>query len=260
MKADRMTGKTVVVTGASSGIGRATALAFAAGGANLVLAARREDALGEVQEEVRALGVESLVVPTDVSERIQVKRLVQSSMDRFGKVDVFIVNAGMYFRRPIRDLTVEDVETVMAVNFYGALHCILGVIPHMLDQRSGHIVVVSSMDAKKGIPPDGAYVASKSAIAGLAEVLRQEMAGTGVHVSTIFPGRIDTPMIADVRVPFISPKVSPALVADAIVNAVLQNRAEVLVPYLGSRTLQLANVLSCGLGDRLVRLLRLGGI
>ena len=259
LKAYELRAKSIVVTGASSGIGRATAIAFARRGAKVVLAARRQEALEEVQQEARALGVETLVMPTDVSDRTQVKALVDASLSRFGTIDVFVANAGMYLRCPVRDLTVERVEHVMAVNFYGCLHSLVEVLPHMIARRSGHIVVVASMDGKKGIPPDGAYVASKFAISGLAEVLRQELHGTGVHLSTIFPGRVDTPMIADVRVPFISPKIPPERVADAIVRAVLKQKAEVLVPRLGSKTLILANALSPGIADRLVKRLRLGG-
>lgn len=260
MKAKELEAKSVVVTGASSGIGRATAIAFARRGANVVLAARSQQALEQVQQEARVWNVETLVVPTDISDREQVRALVDASLGRFGKIDVFVANAGTYFRCPVQDLTVEHVECVMAVNFYGCLYSILEVLPHMLALGEGHIVVVASVDGKKGIPPDGAYVASKFAVSGLADVLRQELHGTGVHLSTIFPGRIDTPMIADVRVPSISPKIPPERVADAIVRAVLKQKAEVLVPRLSSKTLILVNTLSPGMADRMVRRLHLGGL
>ncbi len=260
MKAKELEAKSVVITGASSGIGRATAIAFARKGANVVLAARRQQALEEVQEEARALNVETLVVPTDISDRTQVKALVEAALGRFGKIDVFVANAGTYLRCPVQDLTVEHVECVMAVNFYGCLYSILEVLPHMLAVGAGHVVVVASVDGKKGIPPDGAYVASKFAITGLADVLRQELHGTGVHLSTIFPGRVDTPMIADVQVPFISPKIPPERVADAIVRAVLKQKAEVLVPRLNAKTLILVNTLSPSIADRFVRRLQLGGL
>ena len=250
--------KVVVVTGASSGIGRATVLAFARRGAHVVLAARRQEELEGVAQEARGSGVEALVVPTDVSDRSHARALIQATLDRFGKIDILVANAGTYLRCPVSDLTREDVERVMAVNFYGCLHPILEVLPHMLERGSGHIVAMSSMDGKKGIPPDGAYVASKFAIAGLAEVLRQELRGSGVHVATVFPARIDTPMIADVQVPLITPKFSPEKVADAIVRGVLKNRAEIVVPR-SSRSLILVNAISPGLADRLVRLLHLGG-
>jgi len=251
--------KTVVVTGASSGIGRATAIAFGRRGANVVLAARREQALEEVRQALQALGAEILVVPTDVSDPAQVKNLVDASLERFGSIDVFVANAGTYLRCPCRDLTVEDVEQVMAVNFHGSVRCLLEVLPHMLQRGEGHLVVVSSVDGKKGIPPDGAYVASKFALTGFADVLRQELRGTGVHVSTILPGRIDTPMIADLEVPSVSAKVPPERVAEAIVRAVVKRKAEVLVP-LGSKTLLIMNTVSPRAGDWLVRHLHLEGV
>ncbi|OFW59949.1 MAG: hypothetical protein A2133_05235 [Actinobacteria bacterium RBG_16_64_13] len=259
MKANELRAKAVVVTGASSGIGRATAVAFARKGAHLVLAARRQQALEDVEKQARTFGAETLVVPTDVSDRTEVKALIGAAMGRFGSVDVLVANAGTYLRCPVCDLTVERVEQVMAVNFYGSLYSILEVLPYMLERRAGHIVVVASVDGKKGVPPDGAYVASKFAITGLAEVLRQELRGTGVHLSTIFPGRIDTPMIADVRVPSASPKSPPEKVADAIVRAVLKQKAEVLVPRIGPKALLLANAFSSRIGDRLVSSLHLGG-
>jgi short-subunit dehydrogenase len=252
--------KTVVVTGASSGIGRATAIAFGKRGANVVLAARREQALEEVRQAVQALGAHTLVVPTDVSDPAQVKNLVDASLVRFGSIDVFVANAGMYLRCACQDLTAEDVEQVMAVNFLGSVRCLLEVLPHMLQRGAGHLVVVSSVDGKKGIPPDGAYVASKFALTGFADVLRQELRGTGVHVSTILPGRIDTPMIADIEVPSVSAKVPPERVAEAIVRAVVKRKAEVLVPLAGSKTLLLVNTVSPRAGDWLVRHLHLEGV
>lgn len=119
-------------------------------------AARRQEALEEVQKEARALGVGTLVMPTDTSDSTQVKALVHASLGRFGKIDVFVADAGMYFRCPVRDLAVEHSEHVMAVSFYGRLHSLVEVPPHMIARRSGHIVVVStcrrsSRDAS--IPP-----------------------------------------------------------------------------------------------------------
>jgi NADP-dependent 3-hydroxy acid dehydrogenase YdfG len=259
MSTAQFQGKIVVITGASSGIGRATALAFAGQGATVVLAARHREALQEVQRAAQARGVQTLVVPTDVAQREQVRRLVQQALDRFGTIDVFIANAGMYLRCPVRALTLAEVERVMAVDFYGAVSGILEVLPHMLNRGSGHIVAVSSMDGKKGIPPDGAYVAAKFALTGFLEVLRQELHGTGVHVSTIFPGRTNTPMIANLRVPVVSAKIPPEQVAGAILRAVQRRQAEVLVPYLGAKALLLLNSVSCGLGDWAVRVFQVAG-
>ncbi|NLG83673.1 MAG: SDR family NAD(P)-dependent oxidoreductase [Firmicutes bacterium] len=251
--------KTVIITGASSGIGRATAVEFARAGAKVVLAARNEKSLAELAAEIAPYGREVLVVPTDVTQRPQVRRLVEEALARFGRIDIFVSNAGIYHRCPVRDLRVEDGERVMAVNFYGFLHGVQEVLPHMLARKEGHIVLVSSVDGKKGLPPDGAYVAAKFAATGLAEVLRQELHSTGVHVSTVLPGRVDTPLIADLSVPWISAKIPPERVAKAILKAVRKKKAEIVVPWLGPKTLLFLNTLSPRLGDWAVRVFRLEG-
>ncbi len=247
-----------IITGASSGIGRATALALAREGAHVALAARHEDRLQAVAREVEALGREALVVPTDVRERDQVERLVRATLDRWGRVDIVVANAGVYVRRPTPELTVEDVEFSMAVNFYGALYLVLAALPHMLERGEGHIVLVTSMDAKKGIPPDGPYVAAKFALAGLGEVMRQELHDTGVHVTVVFPGRVDTPLIENLKVPWISAKIPPEAVARAILRGMRRRLPEVIVPWQ-ARLLIYVNTLSPRLGDWAVRFFHLEG-
>jgi NADP-dependent 3-hydroxy acid dehydrogenase YdfG len=247
-----------VVTGASSGIGRATALALAEKGAHVSLGARTESALRELADEIRMRGREALVVPTDVTDRNQVNRLVAETLACFKRVDILVANAGAYVRSPIRALTVEEVERSMAVNFYGALYAVLAIQPHMLERGDGHIVLVSSLDGKKGLPQDAPYVAAKFALAGYGEVLRQELHGSGVHVTTVFPGRVDTPLIDTLEVPQVSAKIPAEAVAQSIVAAVRQPKPEVIVPIQG-RALHLVNALSPRLGDWLVRLFHLQG-
>jgi len=247
-----------IVTGASSGIGRATALALAGEGAHVALAARNTAALQEVAQAIQASGREALVVPTDVTRQEQVARLVTEALARWGRIDILVANAGVYVRCPIVDLTVEEVERAMAVNFYGALYAVLAVLPHMLEQQSGHLVLIASMDAKKGVPPDAPYVAAKFALAGFGEVLRQELRGSGVHATTVFPGRVDTPMIATLRVPWISAKIPPETVARAIVRAIDRRSPEVIVPPQ-ARFLVYLNTISPRLGDWIVRRFHLEG-
>jgi NADP-dependent 3-hydroxy acid dehydrogenase YdfG len=224
--------KVAIITGASSGIGKATAIRLAQSGASIVLAARRKDALEAIAQEIKEMGANTLVVPTDVTDQGQAEALVAKTIYHWKKVDIFIANAGEYVRGPVTSLTKADFEHSFAVNFYGTLYGILSVLPHMLERRSGHIVVVSSLDAKKGLPLDGPYAAAKFAITGFAEVMRQELHGTGVHVTTILPGRIDTPMIENLKVPWISRKVSPEIVARAIIRGIERRKAEVIVPFL----------------------------
>jgi len=255
---DGMPDKVAIVTGASSGIGRATALALADEGMRVALAARNVDALQEMAQTIRALGRDALVAPTDVTLQDQVERLVTETLARWKRVDILVANAGAYIRCPIPDLTVAEMERSMAVNFYGALYAVLAVLPHMLSQRSGHLVLVSTMDAKKGLPLDAPYVAAKFALAGFGEVLRQELYGSGVHATTVFPGRVDTPMIGELRVPWISAKISPEAVARAIVRAISRCQPEVIVPFQ-ARALFYLNTLSPRLGDWIARAFHLQG-
>jgi len=251
-------GGVAIVTGASSGIGRATALALAAKGARLSLASRKAEALARVAAEIESLGGEALVLPTDVTDRTQVEELVRRTLERWGRVDVLVANAGAYIRCPACQLTIEVVERSLAVNFFGELYAVVAALPHMLRQRGGHIVLMSSVDGKKGIPPDAPYAIAKYAVAGLGEVLRQELHGTGVSLTTVFPGRVDTPLIADLRVPWISPKIAPESVASAIVRAIELRQAEVIVPF-PARLLLYANTFSPRLGDWLTRRLHFQG-
>ena len=200
-----------------------------------MLASRRREALEEAAQAVRAQGREALIVPVDLAVEAAAKLLVEAALQRFGTIDISVAAAGIYYRCACEALTSADIERVMAVNFHGSVRCLLAALPHMVGRQEGNLVVVSSLDGKKGLPPDAAYVASKFALSGFAEVLRQELHGTGVHVSTIFPGRVDTPMIEGLQVPPISAKVPPEMIVAAIVRAVEKGKAEVVVPLLNAK-------------------------
>jgi NADP-dependent 3-hydroxy acid dehydrogenase YdfG len=258
MRRDALLDKIAIVTGASSGIGRATALALACEGARVALAARSEAALQEVAQAIRAQGREALVVPTDVTQREQVERLVAETLARWGRVDILVANAGQYVRCCATELTVADLERAMAVNFYGAVYGVLAVLPHMLARQSGHLVLVSSVDGKKGLPIDTPYVSAKFALTGFGEVLRQELRGAGVYVTTVFPGRIDTPLLDGMRVPWISPKYPPEMVARAIVGGIRRRKPEVIVPGF-YRLFVILNAVSPRLADWFVRVSHLEG-
>ncbi|MFO7918855.1 MAG: SDR family NAD(P)-dependent oxidoreductase [Anaerolineae bacterium] len=250
--------KIAIVTGASSGIGRVTALRLAQEGAHLSLAARRVELLEQVARDIRDLGREALVVPADVSQRDQVRELVERTVERWGRVDVLIANAGIYVRSPVKELTVEAVERSMAVNFYGVVYGVLDVLPHMLARGSGHIVLVCSLDGRKGLPLDAPYVTAKFAMRGFGDVLRQELHGTGVGVSIIYPPRVDTPFIESLNMPWASPKMDPGRVADIIVGAIRRQRAEVVMGFW-PRMLDLLNVIAPRWADWFVRILNLEG-
>jgi len=254
-----LAGRNALVTGASSGIGRATAEALARRGVNVALVARRESVLRELAARCVGLGVRSPALPADVSIRSQAESAVARARVELGPIDILVCNAGIYPRCPVVETTPELVERTMATNFYGHVYFVSAVLPEMVSRRAGHIVMVSSMDGKKGIPPDAAYVASKHAIAGYTDVMRQELRPIGIGVTGVYPGRVDTAMIDDLAVPLISAKIPPERVADAIVRAIEANRSEVYLPWVGSKLLILLQALSCDVADLGVRLAGLSG-
>jgi NADP-dependent 3-hydroxy acid dehydrogenase YdfG len=247
-----------IVTGASSGIGRATALALAEQGAQVALAARRLDILQEIAQEIRAMGSDGIAVQTDVSQREQVDDLIQETLRVWGKIDILVANAGQYIRASLMQMPIQQIELSLKVNFWGGIYPVFAALPHMLEQRSGHIVLVSSMIAKKSIPPDAPYAAAKWALAGFADVLRQELYGTGVKSMIAFPGRVDTVMIQTLKVPAISAKISTETVAKAILAGMRHNKAELIVPNY-NRSLFYLQVLSPRLADYAVRFFHLQG-
>lgn len=250
--------KVAIVTGASAGIGRATALALAENGANVVLGARNQTALQDVANQIEGLGRKALVIPTDVTQQDQVDTLVKQTQSEWGCVDILVANAGHYFRSPCVDLSIPTLRESMSVNFYGEVFAVLAVLPDMLAKRSGHIVLVSTMDAQTPIPPDAPYVAAKSALRGFGEVLRQELFGTGVNLSMIYPGRVDTAMIEHLRFNRISAKISPDYVAQSIIKAIRHRKSRVMIPPQ-TLILYYLTVFAPKLADRATRYFRLEG-
>jgi len=259
--AEFLTGQVAIVTGASSGIGRDTALELARVGVRVVLASRNAAELQALATEIQRAGREAFVRVTDVGNPADAARLVDDAVARFGRIDIVVASAGQYIRGTIATRTLADFEASLQVNFYGALAVIQAALPHMLAARRGMVVAVSSVDGKKGLPLDGPYVAAKFALTGFMDVLRQELRGTGVHAVTILPGRVDTPMIASLDVPLISAKISSRRVARTIVRCVRRGvGTEVIVPFLGPSLLLWAHLLSPRLADALVRIFKLEGV
>ncbi len=256
---DSLRDRIAIVTGASSGIGRATALALARAGAHLVLTARRQAELEAVAAEIRALAGRALVLPADISRQEQAEEVVRRTVETWGGVDVLVTCAGIYVRGPIETLTAADFERCMAVNFFGTVYPVLAALPYMRAQRRGHIVLLSSVDGKKAIRTDAPYAATKFAVAGFGEALRQDLYGTGVDVSIIFPGRVATPLIAGMNIPWISRPIPAENVAHAIVAAIRHRRAETILPAT-AWALLLADWLSPRLGDWAVRIFHLEGL
>lgn len=255
---DRAPQPVAFVTGASSGIGRALALALGASGHAVALVARGKERLDQVAGELRARGCPVRVLPCDVTDRAAVEQAIAATLAQWGRIDVVVANAGRYLRKDATTITRADLEAAFAVNFWGAFHVVEAALPHLLAQRSGHLVMVTSFDARKALPHDGAYAAAKAALATYAATLRQCVRARGVHVCTVFPGRVDTPMIDDLQVPAISAKIPAERVARAVLRALRWRWSEVVVPW-HCRLLLWVDVLSPRLGDWFVRVLRLDG-
>lgn len=181
---------TVLITGASQGIGKATALLFARQGYDLVLAARHAEPLAEVTQEIQQLGRSALSIPTDVKEPDQVKGLVQKALDHYGVVDVLVNNAGIYVSGPVEEFSLEDWHETIDLNLWGYIHTIQALLPHFLDRGKGTIVNLSSIVGKVPLPYVTPYCTSKFAVTGLTKSLQAELVPKGIHVCGIYPNVI----------------------------------------------------------------------
>jgi short-subunit dehydrogenase len=251
-------GKIVVICGASSGIGRESAMLFAEDGAKLVLSSRREEKLRAVAQEVQKRGAQCMIVTCDVEQPQPIEHLVKRTLETWGQIDVLVVTAGQYIRGKIVETDINHYKDAMRANFFGIVDLIRAVLPHMLQRKSGHIGVINTLDAKKGLLLDAPYVSAKSALDGFCGVLRQELYGTGVGITSVYPGRIDTPMIEHITVPAISPKLPPQRVAKALLRGIRCKKAEVTVPWL-FKPLGALNEIAPTFMDRLFRVLKLEG-
>jgi short-subunit dehydrogenase len=181
--------KVVIITGASSGIGAAAARAFAAAGAQVALAARAADALEQL---AAGLPGRPLVIPTDVSDASQSRRLVEHTVAERGRIDILINNAGVGLSSPVEKLNPADLEQALAVGLFGPLYTIQAAVPLMRTQRSGQIINVSSVIGVQALPYLGGYAATKAALDRLTDALRIELLGSGIVVTLVRPGTTRT--------------------------------------------------------------------
>ena len=179
--------KVIIITGASSGIGRATAVRLARCGARLALAARSADRLASLAAE---LGEDAFAVPTDVTKSAEVSRLVEATIARFGRVDALFANSGIYIRGPIAEGDPDAWANLMDVNVNGVMRCVAAVLPHMLSRGSGDILVTSSISGHIDIHWEPVYSASKHAIQAFVHTLRRQVSPRGLRVMAIAPGRV----------------------------------------------------------------------
>jgi len=185
-------GRIVLITGGSSGLGLALGREFARQGTSLVICARESEPLEIARQQLSEMGAEVLAIPCDITERQQVQRMIDRVIERFGRIDVLVNNAGIITVGPMETVTVQDYEETMQIHFWGMVYTTLAVLPHMLPRKDGRIVNITSIGGKVSVPHLLPYSASKFAAVGFSEGLHAELAKEGIIVSTIVPGLMRT--------------------------------------------------------------------
>ncbi len=204
---ENIEGKVVVITGASSGLGEATARLLAAQGASVVLGARRVERLRSLADEINGRGGKALAVGTDVADRDQVKRLVDAAVQSYGRIDVMINNAGLMPQAPLERLKVDEWDRMIDVNIKGVLYGIAAALPYMQRQMAGHIINVSSVAGHKVGPGFTVYAATKHAVRALSEGLRQEVKPYNIRTTVISPGAVATELPDSVTEPDVAERI-----------------------------------------------------
>lgn len=226
--------KTILITGASSGIGKQSAIEFAKLGANIILVARRKEKLDELANKLEKFNASVLVCSCDVSDKEQVKKMSKTVLEKFDSIDVLVNNAGFAIYGSVKDLSIDEIESQMETNYFGMMYCIKNFLPSMLEKKSGHIVNVASVAASFGLPGIASYCASKFAMLGFSEGLKHELSGTGVGITVVSPIMVRTDFFdhpSFEKMPKYSPtSLSSKTVAKAILKAANSSRLEIIVP------------------------------
>jgi NADP-dependent 3-hydroxy acid dehydrogenase YdfG len=218
-------GKVVVITGASSGLGAATARLLSAEGATVVLGARRLDRLKSLADELTQSGGQALAAATDVTHCDQVKRLVDAAVQTYGRIDVMLNNAGLMPHSPLERLKIDDWDRTIDVNIKGVLYGIAAALPYMREQKAGHIINVSSVAGHKVGPGSAVYAATKHAVLALSEGLRQEVKPYNIRTTVISPGAVATELPNSITEPDVAESIHQfyeevAIPADSFARAV----------------------------------------
>lgn len=251
----KLSGTVAIITGATSGIGRETARAFAAAGSKVVVAGRRQERLSELVKEIESKGGQALAVPTDVADQAQVETLIAATVEKFGRVDILVNNAGVAIASRFTEMPLEDFRRLMDVNFWGAVFACRAVVPQMRKQNGGGVILnVSSIFGKRGMPFETAYCASKFALAGFSEALRAEVMSEGIDVCTIYPGAVETEIFdaaansTGLEMPNYIPKFPASQMAKLIVQAARFPQSEI-VAALDAQAINIANTFAPALVD-----------
>jgi NAD(P)-dependent dehydrogenase (short-subunit alcohol dehydrogenase family) len=255
--AQPLAGKVAVVTGASAGIGRATALALARAGARVLVTARRAERLEALAQEIRAAGGEAVAVPGDIARREHVRIVIGSAIERLGRLDILVNNAGLGHYAPLAETPPEVFQYLWDVNVMGMVHGIQEALPFMRQQGRGHIINVSSVAGKQGGSGHSAYNATKFAQIGISEALRLELWKSGISVSVVCPVVTDTEFFDVVarrssgrRPRFAGPVQTAEHVARCILRCIRRPRPEVF-PFALARIYTVLGAISPRLAGRL---------
>jgi NADP-dependent 3-hydroxy acid dehydrogenase YdfG len=248
----------VAITGASAGIGRATAIRLARDGASLAICARRRDRLDAVADEIVRAGGTALAVVADVTRDAEMQSFVEQAVSRWGQLDVMMCNAGYGLYGTIDKIAPAEMQAVMDVNYLGTYNAARAALPVFQRQRRGHFIIVSSIVGKRGVPYVGPYAATKFAQVGLAECLRAELVGSGIHVSVVYPISTATEFYevmmrhSGFATRARGPRQSAEQVAEAIART-LERPAPEVYPLRMARGLALLNAVAPGFCDRIVK-------
>lgn len=229
---ERVSGRSVVITGASSGIGEALAMRLGEAGAKVLLIARSADKLAEIKQSIEARGGSAFVYPADLSNAEDTERLVGTILAEHGQIDILVNNAGISIRRSVEKSyeRVHDFERTLALNFLGAVRLIMGFVPGMRAQRNGQILNVSTIGVQVNVPRYGAYIASKAALDAFSRVLAVEALQDGVKVTTIYMPLVKTPMMESTTIYDSFPMRSAEEAADLVVHGIIHQPKRVATP------------------------------
>ena len=241
-----------MITGASSGIGGALAVELAKRGAKLGLLARRAEALAEVARTIETGGGQALVLPSDVRDAHSLRQVAEQLQSALGSVDVLIANAGIGPTRDASDLNAAEVSDVININVVGAANSVAAVVPQMIARGQGHLVVISSLAAYRGLPRSAAYCASKAAVSAFFESLRLDLEPKGIAVTIIHPGFIKTPLTSgrEAQMPFLL-ELDDAV--QKIVRAIEKRKKSYAFPWQLATIVRAGMVMPIWMYDRISR-------